>query len=196
MIKTKLDELKVGMFIMAMDSRERISSLVCDTVESSRRFLSLSDKEELIELIDSKNSGLAETMSKVTTAILDSFDEKVKPLAMTIDRNVDDLKMLYGLVKSIKRREDDLTIVLYAKKDVSSLIIEDSLLVREYFNDVKKNRQMSVFKLFLDGMLQTNDHPDNGDYSLSLSKEKDTISINFYDDIEAGSQIVIFAVKA
>jgi hypothetical protein len=128
-------------------------------------------------------------MSSVTEKIIELFNSRISTITNAI-------VIQQETIEKLQMYEQSWSKIVFIEEEKDSILIEEKLLVEYYLTDSQKfPRQNSIFQLFIDGIIQINDFIEKGDYFLSID-EDGFLLITFYENIQPGSTISIFAIKA
>jgi hypothetical protein len=185
----KIDDIKSAIKLKALIGVVSMHQYIIDIVSGSNEFLFKEEKKDIEKLIEEKNSNTILKMSTVTTKIIELFNSQIEALSITILAQQEK-------INSIQMYDNMWSLYINIDEEKDFITIDENLIVIKALTDPEKYpRQNSTFQLFLDGILQVNDYIENGDYSLAQNKDG-SLLVKFYENIQPGSSITIFAIKS
>ena len=142
--------------------------------------------------IEENTESLKNMLSKSSQLIMSSSASIIKRLETDIYASMSNI---VDRIEKIEESDNLYSMTIICKEETENLIITENLQVKKNIDYYKLNKQQSQLQLFVNGILQTNDTADKGDYLL-MNDENDNIVTLFHEILPIGSTISIFAVKS
>ena len=98
-------------------------------------------------------------------------------------------------IEKIEKSNNLYALTMACSEEIDNLTINENLLVSKNVDYYRLSTQQAQLQLFVDGILQTNDTADKGDYLLTLD-ENCNVVVAFHEIVHEGATISIFAVKS
>ena len=98
-------------------------------------------------------------------------------------------------IEKIEKSNNLYALTMICSEEIDNLTISEKLLVGKNVDYYNLGVQQAQLQLFVDGILQTNDTADKGDYLLTLD-ENSNVVVAFHEIVPDGATISIFAVKS
>jgi len=151
----------------------------------------ISIKRKLTE-IDKNTESLSDMITRSSKLIMASTTSVIKKTETDIYAT---MSKIVDRIEKIEKSNNLYALTMICSEEIDSLTINENLLVSKNVDYYSLGAQQAQLQLFVDGILQTNDTADKGDYLLALDEDCNVV-VSFHEMVPDGATISIFAVKS
>lgn len=184
LLKISADELKQS------KKKELFESIFSQPFELDEE-KKISIKRKLAE-IDKSTESLSDMIARSSKLIMASTTSVIKKTETDIYAT---MSKIVDRIEKIEKSNNLYALTMACSEEIDNLTINENLLVSKNVDYYRLSTQQAQLQLFVDGILQTNDTADKGDYLLTLD-ENCNVVVTFHEIVHEGATISIFAVKS
>lgn len=184
LLKISADELKQS------KKKELFESMFSQPFELDEE-KKISIKRKLAE-IDKNTESLSDMIARSSKLIMASTTSVIKKAETDIYAT---MSKIVDRIEKIEKSNNLYALTMICSEEIDNLTISEKLLVGKNVDYYNLGVQQAQLQLFVDGILQTNDTADKGDYLLTLD-ENSNVVVAFHEIVPDGATISIFAVKS
>ena len=184
LLKISADELKQS------KKKELFESIFSQPFELDEE-KKISIKRKLAE-IDKNTESLSDMIARSSKLIMASTTSVIKKTETDIYAT---MSKIVDRIEKIEKSNNLYALTMACSEEIDNLTINENLLVSKNVDYYRLSTQQAQLQLFVDGILQTNDTADKGDYLLTLD-ENCNVVVTFHEIVHEGATISIFAVKS
>ena len=184
LLKISADELKQS------KKKELFESIFSQPFELDEE-KKISIKRKLAE-IDKSTESLSDMIARSSKLIMASTTSVIKKTETDIYAT---MSKIVDRIEKIEKSNNLYALTMACSEEIDNLTINENLLVSKNVDYYRLSTQQAQLQLFVDGILQTNDTADKGDYLLTLD-ENCNVVVAFHEIVHEGATISIFAVKS
>jgi hypothetical protein len=184
LLKISADELKQS------KKKELFESIFSQPFELDEE-KKISIKRKLAE-IDKNTESLSDMIARSSKLIMTSTTSVIKKAETDIYAT---MSKIVDRIEKIEKSNNLYALTMICSEEIDNLTISENLLVSKNVDYYNLGVQQAQLQLFVDGILQTNDTADKGDYLLTLD-ENSNVVVAFHEIVPDGATISIFAVKS
>ena len=151
----------------------------------------ISIKRKLAE-IDKNTESLSDMIARSSKLIMASTASVIKKTETDIYAT---MSKIVDRIEKIEKSNNLYALTMACSEEIDNLTINENLLVSKNVDYYRLSTQQAQLQLFVDGILQTNDTADKGDYLLTLDENRNVV-VTFHEIVHEGATISIFAVKS
>lgn len=184
LLKISADELKQS------KKKELFESIFSQPFELDEE-KKISIKRKLAE-IDKNTESLSDMIARSSKLIMASTTSVIKKTETEIYAT---MSKIVDRIEKIEKSNNLYALTMICSEEIDNFTINENLLVSKNVDYYRLGTQQAQLQLFVDGILQTNDTADKGDYLLTLD-ENSNVVVAFHEIVPDGATISIFAVKS